>query len=153
MKKIIFLALMGILTLQSVNAQRKGEKTRTPEQMVEKLDKKLNLTDEQEKQITTLYSDFFKQDLSRDAFPGKRGYRHRICIFRIHLRKPDSFVRCQGRCLAPSHHRQPHGCNQNIFQFSLHHLHTELYCGLTEPTVFQKSNTIREPGKYRQRFR
>lgn len=26
MKKIIFLALMGILTLQSVNAQRKGEK-------------------------------------------------------------------------------------------------------------------------------
>lgn len=65
MKKIIFLALMGMLTLQSVNAQRKGGKTRTPEQMVEKLDKKLNLTDEQEKQITTLYSDFFKQDLSR----------------------------------------------------------------------------------------
>ena len=66
MKKIIFLALMGILTLQSVNPQRKGEKNRTPEQMVEKLDKKLNLTDEQEKQITTLYSDFFKQDLSRE---------------------------------------------------------------------------------------
>lgn len=66
MKKIIFLALMDMLTLQSVNAQRKGEKTRTPEQMVEKLDKKLNLTDEQEKQITTLYSDFFKQDLSRE---------------------------------------------------------------------------------------
>lgn len=66
MKKIIFLALMGMLTLQSVNAQRKEGKTRTPKQMVEKLDKKLNLTDEQEKQITTLYSDFFKQDLSRD---------------------------------------------------------------------------------------
>lgn len=66
MKKIIFLALMGMLTLQSVNAQRKEGKTRTPEQMVEKLDKKLNLTDEQEKQITTLYSDFFKQDLSRE---------------------------------------------------------------------------------------
>jgi len=55
-----------MLTLQSVNAQRKEGKTRTPEQMVEKLDKKLNLTDEQEKQITTLYSDFFKQDLSRE---------------------------------------------------------------------------------------
>lgn len=55
-----------MLTLQSVNAQRKERKTRTPEQMVEKLDKKLNLTDEQEKQITTLYSDFFKQDLSRE---------------------------------------------------------------------------------------
>lgn len=51
---------MGMLTLQSVNAQRKEGKTRTPEQMVEKLDKKLNLTDEQEKQITTLYSDFFQ---------------------------------------------------------------------------------------------
>lgn len=55
-----------MLTLQSVNAQRKEGKTRTSEQMVEKLDKKLNLTDEQEKQITTLYSDFFKQDLSRE---------------------------------------------------------------------------------------
>ena len=33
-----------MLTLQSVNAQRKEGKTRTPEQMVEKLDKKLNLT-------------------------------------------------------------------------------------------------------------
>lgn len=66
MKKNIFLALMGMLTLQSVNTQRKEGKTRTPEQMVEKLDKKLNLTDEQEKQITTLYSDFFKQDLSRE---------------------------------------------------------------------------------------
>lgn len=40
--------------------------TRTPEQMVEKLDEKLNLTDEQEKQITTLYTDFFKQELSRE---------------------------------------------------------------------------------------
>ena len=66
MKKIIFLALMGMLTLQSVNAQRKEGKNRTPEQIVEKLDKKLNLNDEQEKQITTLYSDFFKQDLSRE---------------------------------------------------------------------------------------
>ncbi len=33
---------------------------------MEKLDKKLNLTDEQEKQITTLYADFFKQELSRE---------------------------------------------------------------------------------------
>ena len=62
---------MGMLTLQSVNAQRKEGKTRNPELKVEKLDqkiqnKKLNLTDEQEKQITTLYSDFFKQDLSRE---------------------------------------------------------------------------------------
>lgn len=66
MKKIIFLALVGMLCIQSVDAQRKGGNTRTPEQMVEKLNQKLNLTDEQEKQITALYTDFFKQKLSRE---------------------------------------------------------------------------------------
>lgn len=66
MKKILFVALVAMLGLQSADAQRKGGNTRTPEQMVEKLDEKLNLTDEQEKQITTLYADFFKQELSRE---------------------------------------------------------------------------------------
>lgn len=66
MKKILFWALVAMMSLQNVNAQRKGGNTRTPEQMVENLDKKLNLTDEQEKQITTLYTEFFKQDLSRE---------------------------------------------------------------------------------------
>lgn len=66
MKKILFVALVAMLGLQPADAQRKGGDTRTPEQMVEKLDKKLNLTDEQEKQITTLYADFFKQELSRE---------------------------------------------------------------------------------------
>ena len=66
MKKILFLALMGLWSVQYVAAQRKGGNARTPEQMVEKLDEKLNLTDEQEKQITTLYTDFFKQELSRE---------------------------------------------------------------------------------------
>lgn len=66
MKKILFVALVAMLGLQSADAQRKGGNTRTPEQMVEKLDEKLNLTDEQEKQITTLYTDFFKQELSRE---------------------------------------------------------------------------------------
>lgn len=50
MKKILFVALVAMLGLQPADAQRKGGNTRTPEQMVEKLDKKLNLTDEQEKQ-------------------------------------------------------------------------------------------------------
>lgn len=54
MKKIIFLALVALLGIHTVDAQRRGG-TRTPEQIVEKLDKKLNLTDEQEKQITELY--------------------------------------------------------------------------------------------------
>lgn len=46
MKKIIFLALVALLGIHTVDAQRRGG-TRTPEQIVEKLDKKLNLTDEQ----------------------------------------------------------------------------------------------------------
>ena len=66
MKKILFLALMAMLGMQQVDAQRKSGNARTPEQMVERLDQKLNLTDEQEKQITALYTDFFKQDLSRE---------------------------------------------------------------------------------------
>lgn len=66
MKKILFLALMAMLGMQQVDAQRKGGNARTPEQMVERLDQKLNLTDEQEKQIMALYTDFFKQDLSRE---------------------------------------------------------------------------------------
>ena len=60
MKKIIFLALVALLGIHTVDAQRRGG-TRTPEQIVEKLDKKLNLTDEQEKQITELYTEFFKK--------------------------------------------------------------------------------------------
>lgn len=66
MKKILLVALVAMLGMQPADGQRKGGNTRTPEQMVEKLDEKLNLTDEQEKQITTLYTDFFKQELSRE---------------------------------------------------------------------------------------
>lgn len=63
---IVMLAFVAMLGVQNVDAQRKNGNDRTPEQMVEKLDKKLNLTDEQEKQITALYTDFFKQELSRE---------------------------------------------------------------------------------------
>lgn len=66
MKKIIFLAFVAMLGVQSADAQRRDGNTRNPEQMVEKFDQKLNLTDEQEKQITALYTDFFKQELSRE---------------------------------------------------------------------------------------
>ena len=47
-----------MLTLQSVNAQTQRRKNPYSRTNGGKLDKKLNLTDEQEKQITTLYSDF-----------------------------------------------------------------------------------------------
>lgn len=68
MKKILFLALVAMLGVQSVDAQQRGgnNRKRTPEQMVKNLDEKLELTDEQEKQITALYTDFFKQELSRE---------------------------------------------------------------------------------------
>ena len=66
MKKILFLAIMAVLCSQAIDAQRRGGEKRTPEQVVENLDKKLNLKDEQEKQITELYKDFFNQKLSRD---------------------------------------------------------------------------------------
>ena len=65
MKKILFLALVALLGVHTADAPRKGG-TRTPEQIVENLDKKLNLTDEQEKQITELYTEFFKKELSRE---------------------------------------------------------------------------------------
>lgn len=51
MKKMIIFALVALLGVQYADAQQKNRKTRTPEQMVENLDKKLNLTDEQEKQV------------------------------------------------------------------------------------------------------
>lgn len=73
MKKIIFLALVTLLGIHTVDAQRRGG-TCTPEQIVEKLDKKLNLTDEQEKQITELYTEFFKKELLREE---RRSMGHR----------------------------------------------------------------------------
>lgn len=68
MKKILFLALVAMLGVQSADAQRRGgnDRKRTPEQIVKNLDEKLDLTDEQEKQITALYTDFFKKELSRE---------------------------------------------------------------------------------------
>ena len=66
MKKILFLSIMAVMYSQTIDPQRRGGEKRTPEQVVENLDKKLDLTDEQEKQITELYKDFFNQKLSRD---------------------------------------------------------------------------------------
>ncbi|WP_300792710.1 hypothetical protein [uncultured Bacteroides sp.] len=66
MKKILFLAVMAVMCTQTIDAQRKGGEKKTLEQMVENLDKKLDLTDEQEKQITALYKDFFNQKVSRE---------------------------------------------------------------------------------------
>lgn len=66
MKKILFFALMAAICTQTIDAQLRGGEKRTPEQVVENLDKKLDLTDEQEKQITELYKEFFNQKVSRE---------------------------------------------------------------------------------------
>lgn len=66
MKKILFFALMAVICAQTIDAQRRGGEKRTPEQVVERLDKKLDLTDDQEKQITELYKEFFSQKISRE---------------------------------------------------------------------------------------
>lgn len=65
MKKMIIFALVALLGVQYADAQQKNRKTRTPEQMVENLDKKLNLTDEQEKQVLQLYTEFFAKNSQR----------------------------------------------------------------------------------------
>lgn len=62
MKKILLVALVAMLGMQPADAQRKGGNTRTPEQMVEKLDEKLNLTDEQENRLLR----FIQTSLSRN---------------------------------------------------------------------------------------
>lgn len=65
MKKILFLAFVVMLCSQTIDAQCNDGNKRAPEQMVERLDKKLNLTDEQEKQIKNLYTDFFSQKVTK----------------------------------------------------------------------------------------
>ena len=68
MKKMIIFALVALLGVQYADAQQKNRKTRTPEQMVENLDKKLNLTDEQEKQVLQLYTEFFAKKQSKEVY-------------------------------------------------------------------------------------
>lgn len=66
MRTVIFLAILTIHNIQKVDAQNnKNDNPPTAEQIVEKLDQKLNLTDEQEKEITIILSDFFKNNQSR----------------------------------------------------------------------------------------
>lgn len=66
MKKILFFALVAMMCVQGVDAQRSERPRRDPKQIVENLDKKLNLSDEQEKQIEELYKAFFEKKVSRE---------------------------------------------------------------------------------------
>ena len=73
MKKTVLLALMAVVATTAVTAQdleQRGER-RGPnpekriEHQVKRLDKKLNLTDEQKKQLTEFYQEFDKTQMAR----------------------------------------------------------------------------------------
>ena len=71
MKKVLFLALILVASLQQADAQRRGGKgNTTPEQRVEqrmtKLSEELNLNDEQKEKIKALYLEFFQTKMERD---------------------------------------------------------------------------------------
>lgn len=67
MKKLILLALIIMAGMQTADAQRpQNRKQQTPEQRVERLDKKLNLTDEQEKQILAFYEEYAKEEITHE---------------------------------------------------------------------------------------
>ena len=63
MRKIFLSAIMVMACITSVNAQnpqREGRKSISPEKLVARMDKELDLTDQQEKDLTALYTDFYK---------------------------------------------------------------------------------------------
>lgn len=70
MRKIVLLAIIAMMTVGTADAQRRNRQNISSEQRVEQqvknLDKKLNLSDEQEQKIKQLYVEFFNQKVSRE---------------------------------------------------------------------------------------
>ena len=66
MKKILLLACIVFATIGTTDAQRRNRQQMDPAQRVEQIMKKLNLSDEQELKIKTLYEEFFNQKISRE---------------------------------------------------------------------------------------
>lgn len=78
MKKILLAAVIACTCLQTANAQeQQRQRVASPEKMVQRMDKVLNLNDEQEKKLTALYSDFFnnKKDLKTVTPEERRAQR------------------------------------------------------------------------------
>ena len=75
MKKVVLLAIAVVLGFTTASAQRRQKQQLTPEQRVEKqmqrLDSKLNLTDEQEEEIKKLYTEFFNSKMDREERKSK----------------------------------------------------------------------------------
>lgn len=76
MRKIVLLAMIAMMTVGTADAQRRNRQNISPEQRVEQqmknLDKKLNLSDEQEQKIKQLYVEFFNQKVSREQRKAKK---------------------------------------------------------------------------------
>lgn len=71
MKKILFVALILVASLQQADAKQRGGKgNMTPEQRVEqrmtKLNDALSLNDEQKEKIQALYLEFFQTKIDRN---------------------------------------------------------------------------------------
>lgn len=70
MKKIVLLACIVFATIGTTDAQRRNrqqmDSAQRVEQIMKNLDEKLNLSDEQEQKIKTLYEEFFNQKISRE---------------------------------------------------------------------------------------
>lgn len=72
MKKVLFLALILVASLQQADAQRRGGKENTtPEQRMTKLSEELNLNDEQKEKIKALYLEFFQTQMEREERKSK----------------------------------------------------------------------------------
>ena len=77
MRKYVLSVVMIVTAMLGANAQRFQKPNFKPEQRAEKqvkrLDEKLNLTDEQEKQVKAVYEEFFKEQASsREGSKAKR---------------------------------------------------------------------------------
>ena len=70
MKKIVLLVMIAIASWGTADAQRRNKQNVSTEQRVEQqvktLDKKLNLSDEQELKVNQLYEEFFNAKISRE---------------------------------------------------------------------------------------
>lgn len=61
MRKIVLIAAIAIMGFGSMSAQRGGGKRMSVEEQVTAMTKELNLTADQQKKITALYTDFQKK--------------------------------------------------------------------------------------------
>ena len=83
MKKFALLTILALLGFGSMSAQKGNRRPQmSVEKRVERLKKELNLTDDQVKQVTTLYTDFQKKMQSAE-----KGSREQMCAERDKLNK------------------------------------------------------------------